>query len=196
MLDLLQRYDDAYLDDEARKPVGDAIRALARKDLDVFRTGMHALPVDHELLPHAYEALAEGGCEFEAFLLAELQRLLELAQATESLGPLQECVDSISGMGSSYSPEVQRQMCMLFDAHLNSARRPLRRMVLCALGDFPEAWERPTIDKLRLLATDDPDWRARFFARVALQGTPYRRTDIGLSILDQLRKKFLDPWKF
>lgn len=176
------------------------IRAYANANKSRFTEELRALDLTDELspLPLIYEAIASDPDNWSDFFCDEIKRVLDFSLTIDkpaaALGNLQELVFNLD---TTDAPHIRKMMATL-DPYLASAKAMVRReaiFLISGILDSENAIQYQSLVSGILERLKDPDWRVRHLAYLALKDAGALPHGFKPSLLDQLRRQFLNPFK-
>ena len=145
-------------------------------------------------LPIIYEALSNDLNNWADFFLAELKRLLAAAKTIDSPKRVLTHLDEFSFIDADAFKHRDAFVAIL-GAELDNQHRTFRYYAISLLPDFIRKDDISTVSKLRG-RLQDPDWRIRYWAFMALKDLDKLDSTDFLSAADMLRSKLMNTINF
>jgi len=189
----MKKLKDIYTDicsatSENRNEIYRHFRVIAknnRKDLEELTSSI-TLNEDSCLF-EIYEALSEDSLEYERFYIAELERLLQMAENEPNNLNIYETLEAYSFIAVKNIASLNSAIKAHLKNVMNSSHTPIRRISTWMLGEFIDKNSKEEIALLYEKLTNDTDWRVRNMASISLKDIFPGNPNYDLKIVDKIK---------
>lgn len=184
------------LSDEKRTSVQNRLLELARTNPEDFHQEVHKIgPDTYEPLFEVYEALSFSKDEWIDFAIDEIQRLIQLAKGKGNKSSIFMQLDAFALFCNSSEPSRKKIAdCLL--SYVSETDPQTRYYAIDTLADFATVENSHVRSVWEKVLTHDKDWRIRYASFLILEEQNALPKSYSRPILDVIRTKVQNPFKF
>ena len=144
-----------------------------------------------------YEALSKNPDKWSDFFKDEYERAFEKATKSDNPFEILACLEEI-GFVENNKLASKDEIIKLLETHLSNVKKAIRFKAIWYLGDWIDDDNRHQykhiIQKIKKLL-QDKNWKVRYGAKLFLEDMDGLPNDYRMSIIDQLKVRYLNPFK-